>query len=148
MGVRTRKPERTKPRYQDLVHAVARDRFLKGRNFTREDIRHVIDVLITVLYDALLEYEEVRIPGFGTFYRIFKNKVNVRNPQTKEIMTLPGRFEVRFSMGAKLKRVMGKETKDVKDHVNKTLESKRKAVEAVQAPPTNKPVRKQLETDL
>lgn len=128
--IRTRKPQRTVVGYPYIVETVAHDRFVRGRSFTHEDVRHIIDIFITEIKTFLATYEEVYIRGFGRFYRIFKKARNIRNPQTKEIMLIPGRFEVRFNMASDLKRHLGNKAiySMTHEHARLALERKNSTV--------------------
>ena len=125
MGIRSRKPARSTAPYRHMVDAVAANRFIRARGFFRKDIRHVMDLLVAEIYKSLVEFEEVRIPGFGRFYRIYKNARNVRNPRTKELMLIPGRYEVRFSMGSSLKYTLGNKVPSLTTHLHKVLAKER-----------------------
>lgn len=107
MGRRTRTPDRTKIAYKDLALRVARSEAAKGRRLTRADVFAILDEFLDQAIDALVEFEEIHIRGFGQLYRFETLKRIIKHPQTKEELVIPPRFDVNFKMGSRLKRKLG-----------------------------------------
>lgn len=121
MAKRTRKPERTYITYSLLVKELSKDRFLRGRKFAYLEVRHITDLLVSLMEQHLVENEEIRIPGFGTFYRIFVPPRKIRHPQTKQIIIVEGRHEIRFRPGARILIRMGANIKCYKYYADKKV---------------------------
>jgi DNA-binding protein HU-beta len=51
-------------------------------NMTKNDVENILDTLLSVISDALVKREEVRLIGFGTFSTRDRKATMARNPQT------------------------------------------------------------------
>lgn len=121
MARRTRKPNRTCITYNEIAKRIAKSSLVKDRQFTQKEVRLILDSFIEELLQGVLNYEEVRIRGFGYFYRYLKKSRKTQHPKTKEPFIIPSHFDVRFIPGELIKRILGKE---VKPKSSKTKASK------------------------
>lgn len=121
MPKRSRKPINSIISYDEVVKLLGRNRFLRARNFIHQDIRHVIDMFFLEVKKQLVDNKEVNIPGFGRFYRRFKDRRRILDPKTGEERFVPSRFVVVFLMGSDLKRILGSKVNAFAVHESKVL---------------------------
>jgi nucleoid DNA-binding protein len=63
---------------------------------TQKDIGVAVDVIFDTIKESVVAGETVKISGFGTFEPVERAARSVRNPQTKEMMTVPASKSVKF----------------------------------------------------
>jgi nucleoid DNA-binding protein len=107
MGKRTRAPNRTRIHYHDLEKRIAKDPRVKALRLTHECVDTVLVAFFDHAMQALVDFEELYIQGFGQFYRMNRRKQEFLHPKTREPIVLAPRFDVRFKVGLRFKRVLG-----------------------------------------
>lgn len=85
----------------DLVVAVAEETQL-----TKEKATTVVESVIKKIQEALLEGEEVRIPGFGNFKVADRKATTARNPRTGETVDVPASKVAKFAPAKGLKEAL------------------------------------------
>ncbi len=72
-------------------------------NLSKVDATRVVDSTVDAIKDSLVEGDEVRLVGFGTF-TVSKRAASVgRNPRTGEPMQIPASMQPKFKAGKGLK---------------------------------------------
>lgn len=74
---------------------------------TRNHAERILDAVLEGIREGLVETDEVKIAGFGTFSLRERAERQGRNPQTGEPMTIPARRVVHFKPYAPLVRKVG-----------------------------------------
>jgi len=84
---------------QDLVEQVAER--LEG--YLKKDVGQAVDIILDAMTEALTENRRVEIRGFGSFeVRQRQAKVS-KNPKTEQIMNIPPRKTLHFTMSKSVK---------------------------------------------
>jgi len=86
---------------------MCKDPFLKGRSFTRKETRYVLDIFLSAIEREVCTKGEVKIPGFGTFYKKMYPGRFIQNCNMKKRAWVPPFFSVCFSSGARIKLRLG-----------------------------------------
>lgn len=71
--------------------------------FDTNDVKAVIDAFMTVVSDAILHGEEVRMFNFGTFRIRRKAASKARHPGTQELIEIPAYYYPTFTYAKRLK---------------------------------------------
>ena len=71
--------------------------------YNRDDAKYFLEAFMTVVTDALLNGEEVRLPNFGTFKLKKKKASRARHPLTGELVDVPAYYYPTFSYARRLK---------------------------------------------
>ncbi len=82
----------------DLVAAVAEESQL-----TKEKAATVVESVIKKIQEALMEGDEVRLPGFGNFKVADRKATTARNPRTGEEVQVPASRVAKFAPAKGLK---------------------------------------------
>lgn len=82
----------------DIIERVAQ------KGYTKKDASLIIDDLLRVIAEALVEGEDVKFHGFGTFCAKDIKPRQAMDMRTKEMITIPGHKAPKFLPGAPLKR--------------------------------------------
>lgn len=82
----------------DLIAKVAAD-----TNLTKADCQRVIEATLSVTKKCVKDGEEVRLVGFGTFFKSNRKARRGRNPQTGKEMTIQAQIVPRFRPGKEFK---------------------------------------------
>jgi DNA-binding protein HU-beta len=85
----------------ELVAAVAED-----TQITKEKAAAALEAVIKNIQTALVDGEEVRLPGFGTFKSVHRKETTARNPRTGETVPVPACFVPKFSAAKGLKEAL------------------------------------------
>ncbi len=85
----------------DLVAAVAQDAEL-----TKDKASVAVESVIKHIQSALLDGEEVRIPGFGNFKVTDRKATTARNPRTGETVKVPATKVPKFTPAKGLKETL------------------------------------------
>ena len=85
--------------------------------YTRIEIKEIIDVIFNGIMDVVADGDEVNIIGFGKFTTAIRKAHKSRNPATGESVDVPDRKAVRFKAG-----------KLFRDAVSDAYQTKRDAV--------------------
>ena len=81
----------------DLVNVVAE------QDVTKKAAGNIVNAVFQLMYDKLVEGEEVRINGFGTFKLAERAARKGRNPATGDAIEIPARKVVTFKPTKALK---------------------------------------------
>jgi nucleoid DNA-binding protein len=73
---------------------------------TQKDIGVAVDVIFDTIKESIIAGESVKISGFGTFEPVERAARSVRNPQTKEMMTVPASKSIKFKPSSVFKGVL------------------------------------------
>jgi DNA-binding protein HU-beta len=82
----------------DLISDVA-----KNADVTKVEAEKVIDAVFVSITNALVENDEVRLIGFGTFAVSERAATEGRNPRTGQKIAIPARRVPKFRPGKQLK---------------------------------------------
>lgn len=85
----------------DLVAAVAEESQL-----TKEKATTVVESVIKKIQEALMEGDEVRLPGFGNFKVADRKATTARNPRTGETVDVPASRVAKFAPAKGLKEAL------------------------------------------
>lgn len=85
----------------DLVAAVAED-----TQITKDKATVAVESVIKHIQSALVEGEEVRLPGFGSFKAVERKATTARNPRTGETVPVPASKVAKFSAAKGLKEAL------------------------------------------
>jgi DNA-binding protein HU-beta len=85
----------------DLVAAVAED-----VQITKEKAAAAVESVIKNIQSALVEGEEVRLPGFGSFKAVQRKATTARNPRTGETVPVAACLVPKFSAAKGLKEAV------------------------------------------
>jgi DNA-binding protein HU-beta len=85
----------------DLVAAVAADTQL-----SKDKAAVAVEAVIKHIQSALLDGNEVRIPGFGNFKVMDRKATTARNPRTGETVDVPASKVAKFSPAKGLKEAL------------------------------------------
>ncbi len=88
---------------QELVKSLAK-KFELSNTKADEVIKYILESIKT----SLIKNKPVPFIGFGTFSVKKRAARNGRNPKTREVMKIPARKVVRFSVGKALKEAINK----------------------------------------
>ena len=75
----------------------------KEVRYTSEDVANVLEALIVCIQDVISKGEQVSIKGLGAFTVQYHKGRMVRNPITKEMMKIDGRYVPKFIIGQPLR---------------------------------------------
>jgi len=75
----------------------------KMPNFLKGDIAQSVDIIIAAMAEALENGDRVEIRGFGSLSVRQRLAKSVPNPKTGEIMHIPARKSLHFTMSKSLK---------------------------------------------
>lgn len=82
----------------ELIERIARE-----QGITKKKAAEVVDAILSTIISSVKKGDEVRLVGFGTFYRAKRNARTGVNPQTGERMRIPARKVPKFRPGAAFK---------------------------------------------
>lgn len=85
----------------ELISAIA-----EKTNATKKDTEIFLNNFTEVVTKALLDKDEVKLSGFGTFCTVERAERQGRNPQTNEIMTIPASVVPKFKVSKTLKETI------------------------------------------
>ena len=71
--------------------------------YLKKDIGKAVDILLETIVEALIEERRVEIRGFGSFSVRKRKARSTKNPKTGEIMNIPERKTLHFTMSKSLK---------------------------------------------
>ena len=84
------------------------DRLRERFGFTSADAYKMVDVVFDEIHDALVNGEEVKFAGLGTFKILEKNARMGRNPKTGESALITARRVVAFRPGNEFRERVAK----------------------------------------
>ncbi|MEJ2118061.1 MAG: HU family DNA-binding protein [Alphaproteobacteria bacterium] len=85
----------------DLVAAVAEE-----TQITKDKAAVAVEAVIKHIQEALVEGDEVRLPGFGNFKVADRKATTARNPRTGETVDVPASRVAKFSPAKGLKEAL------------------------------------------
>ena len=71
--------------------------------YLKKDIATAIDIVLDTIIEALIQGQRVEIRGFGSFSVRSRKARSTKNPKTGEIMNIPERRTLHFTMSKSLK---------------------------------------------
>ena len=84
---------------QTLVNAVA-----EATNTSKAHASRAVDAVAEAIKSSLINGEEFRWPGVGTFKKLYVRAKTVKSPRDRNIdIKVPARYRVKFSAGKELK---------------------------------------------
>jgi DNA-binding protein HU-beta len=83
-----------------IAHLAARSHIPVGD--TEKILRNLQDIITEAISDDDVVYWQ----GFGRFSRVLAKDTLRRNPRTKELITIPAHYKVKFVTGETLKRAV------------------------------------------
>ncbi|MCB2181642.1 MAG: integration host factor subunit beta [Desulfobulbaceae bacterium] len=89
---------------RDLINEVAGE--MDG--YLKKDVGHAVDIILNTIADALSEGRRVEIRGFGSFSVRQRKARSTKNPRTSQIMNIPARKTIHFTMSKSLKEPLVK----------------------------------------
>lgn len=75
------------------------NRIASKSGLSRKDANAALTAAMEAIVEAVASDDKVMLLGFGTFYKSDRQPRLVRNPKTKQIMTIPARKVPGFSAG-------------------------------------------------
>ena len=72
--------------------------------FSSNSIKKIIEDIIDIIISNLIYQKKINLKNLGSFYIIFKNKREGRNPKTKEKFIITSRNTVQFKVSDSLKK--------------------------------------------
>tara|TARA_Y100001958_G_C20832860_1_gene282868 strand:+ start:101 stop:403 length:303 start_codon:yes stop_codon:yes gene_type:complete len=69
-----------------------------------KNIHGIVENIIDETIKVLIQNKQIKIKNFGSFYIIFKNKREGRNPKTKENFLIISRNSIKFKASNLLKK--------------------------------------------
>ena len=88
---------------QDIINRVAEG---MGEEFLKKDIARSVDIILEAMRKALAEGNRIEIRGFGGLSLRQRKAKSTRNPKTGEMMHIPARKNVLFTMSKSLKEAL------------------------------------------
>ncbi|MCD6414719.1 MAG: HU family DNA-binding protein [Candidatus Diapherotrites archaeon] len=82
----------------ELIERIARE-----QKITKKKAAEVVDSVLSTIVSSVKKGDEVRLVGFGTFYRAKRNARTGVNPQTGARMKIPAKKVPKFRAGAAFK---------------------------------------------
>ncbi|MEV0379733.1 HU family DNA-binding protein [Nonomuraea sp. NPDC050643] len=67
-----------------------------------------VEALIGIVTSTVAAGQEVRIGGLGVFERVYRKARVRRNPNTNEVIDVPGKWVMRFRPATKVKAAVSK----------------------------------------
>jgi nucleoid DNA-binding protein len=107
MSKRTAKFSQAHVTYAQIINSLCQDPFLRGRSFTRKETRYVIDIFLSAIEREVCTKGEVKVPGFGVFYKKMYHGRWISNCNMKEKKWVPPFFDICFTSGARMKLRLG-----------------------------------------
>ena len=83
---------------EDIVERLAE------KGYTKKSARLIIDDFVRVIGEALIDGEEVKFHGFGTFSVYEMTPREIAEVQSREMISIPGHKIPRFTPGNQLRR--------------------------------------------
>lgn len=75
----------------------------KTADLTKVDAKKALDAFIGATVETLRNGDKLSLIGFGTFSVSKRSARKGLNPQTKEVINIPAKNVVKFSVGSELK---------------------------------------------
>ncbi len=67
----------------------------------------MLDAALDIIKKNLIEHNKISLAGFGTLSVKTRQAKSVRNPNTKELMTIPDRHVIQFVTASEFKKALG-----------------------------------------
>lgn len=82
------------------------DMISQNTEVSKAEAKKQLETVIETFTKVLVEGEDIRLTGFGTFSVVDRAAREGRNPQTGEAMQIPSSKSVKFKVGKSLKDVV------------------------------------------
>ena len=83
---------------KDLVHIVSDELMMQ-----KQDVEMAVDILLEAMARGLEEERRIELRGFGSFSIRARKPRNTKNPRTGQMMNIPPRRTLHFTMSKSLK---------------------------------------------
>lgn len=75
---------------------------------TKKNSDAAIKGFIDTIEEVIAKGEKVKLLGFGNFKTVVRSARKGRNPRTKEIISIPGSIQPKFTPGEEFKKLVNK----------------------------------------
>jgi integration host factor subunit beta len=86
---------------KDLVHIVSDELMLQ-----KQDVTMAVDILLETMMEGLEADRRIELRGFGSFSIRTRKPRNTKNPRTGQMMDIPPRRTLHFTMSKSLKETL------------------------------------------
>ncbi|MDR3088368.1 MAG: integration host factor subunit beta [Desulfobulbaceae bacterium] len=86
---------------KDLVHIVSNELTMQ-----KQDVEIAVDILLEAMARGLEEERRIELRGFGSFSIRERKPRNTKNPRTGQVMDIPPRRTLHFTMSKSLKEAL------------------------------------------
>ena len=86
---------------KDLVHIVSDELMLQ-----KQDVTMAVDILLETMVEGLEADRRIELRGFGSFSIRTRKPRNTKNPRTGQMMDIPPRRTLHFTMSKSLKETL------------------------------------------
>jgi len=76
----------------------------------KQDVSLAVDIMLETMAKALVDDRRIELRGFGSFSVRSRKPRSTKNPRTGEIMEIPDRKTLHFTMSKSLKEALISET--------------------------------------
>ncbi len=76
-------------------------------DMTQVKAMEMLEAALDIIKKNLAKHEKISLAGLGTFSVKTRKSKSVRNPKTKELMTIPDRHIVQFAAATDLRQALG-----------------------------------------
>jgi integration host factor subunit beta len=76
----------------------------------KQDVSLAVDIMLETMTKALVDERRIELRGFGSFSVRSRKPRSTKNPRTGEIMEIPDRKTLHFTMSKSLKEALISET--------------------------------------
>ena len=90
---------------KDLVHIVSNELMMH-----KQDVAMAVDILLETMVEGLEDDRRIELRGFGSFSIRTRKPRNTKNPRTGQMMDIPPRRTLHFTMSKSLKETLITET--------------------------------------
>jgi len=86
---------------KDLVHIVSDELMMQ-----KQDVEMAVDILLETMAQGLEDERRIELRGFGSFSIRSRKPRNTKNPRTGQVMDIPPRRTLHFTMSKSLKEAL------------------------------------------
>ena len=85
----------------DIIDAIS-----EAANISKKDATVAADTFIDKMVEALKDKDSVNLSGFGVLQSVYRAERKGHNPHTKQPMTIPASYALKFKPAKKLKEAI------------------------------------------